>query len=229
MRNALPPGQIERADFPRFGLTPYAKRFPHDTADATLRILGDVERELTLNDALRRLPRVELTTDFHCVTTWSKRQLTWSGIRFADFHRAIVVPEANPRADATYVLMKAQDGYRTSLPLEDLLNPEVLLADRLDGQPLDIAHGAPLRLIAPAHYGYKSVKHIDRIGYWTDARAYRPPLLRFLDHPRARVVHEERGRGFPGALLRYVYRPLIASNVVRFERALARHLQGAAR
>ncbi|MBL8513172.1 MAG: molybdopterin-dependent oxidoreductase, partial [Betaproteobacteria bacterium] len=101
--------------------------------------------------------------------------------------------------------------------------------DRLDGQPLDIAHGAPLRLVAPAHYGYKSVKHVHRIGYWCEQPAYLPPLFRFMDHPRARVALEERGRVFPGALLRYLYRPMIESNAARFARELLHHEQEIAR
>jgi DMSO/TMAO reductase YedYZ molybdopterin-dependent catalytic subunit len=49
------------------------------------------------------------------------------------------------------------------LLLSDLLAAEVLLADILDGLPLSMEHGAPLRLVAPAHYGYKSVKHLSGI------------------------------------------------------------------
>ena len=48
------------------------------------------------------------------------------------------------------------------------------MADHLDGQLLPIEHGAPLRLIAPAHYGYKSVKHLHRIEFWRSDEHYRP-------------------------------------------------------
>jgi DMSO/TMAO reductase YedYZ molybdopterin-dependent catalytic subunit len=225
MTTALPPGQQEVVHFPRFGLTPFAARFPSESARIELEINGDVGSTMRLSDELSRLPRVELVSDFHCVTTWTHRAVEWSGVRFADLHREIILPQVGPAAGSSFILLKAQDGYRTSLPLEDLLKADVLLVDRMNGEPLSIAHGAPLRLVAPAHYGYKSVKHLKSIGYWKDARHYRPPLLKFMDHPRARVALEERGRGAPGWLLRQLYRPLIARTVARFQRELDRHLQ----
>jgi DMSO/TMAO reductase YedYZ molybdopterin-dependent catalytic subunit len=75
-------------------------------------------------------------------------------------------------------------------------------------------------LIAPAHYAYKSVKHLSRIEFRGEAAGYRASGLRFMDHPRARVAHEERGRGAPGWLLRHLYRPLIRRTVTRFARAM---------
>jgi DMSO/TMAO reductase YedYZ molybdopterin-dependent catalytic subunit len=149
----------------------------------------------------------------------------WSGARFADFYHQVVVPLAAPAADATFVVLHGQDGARMSLPLEDLLATDVLLADRLNGQPLSIAHGAPLRLVAPAHYAYKSVKHIDRIELWRSSASYRPVGFRFMVHPRARVAHEERGQWVPGWVLRYLYRPLIRPTAARFEEAMRRHLE----
>ena len=135
------------------------------------------------------------------------------------------MPLAGPPADATFVVLRGQDGARSSLPLEDLMAPDVLLADRLNGQPLTIAHGAPLRLVAPAHYGYKSVKHVNRIELWRSSANYRPVGFRFMVHPRARVANEERGQWVPGWVLRYLYRPLIRPTALRFERALQKHLE----
>lgn len=217
----LPPGQREIAGFPRFGLTPFAERFPGYTDAPRLRVLGDVETALEIADAMSGLERVTQISDFHCVTTWTRRSLEWSGVRFAEFYRRIVVPQAKPADGATFVVLRAQDGARTSLPLEDLLADDVLLADRLGGHPLPVEHGAPLRLVAPAHYGYKSVKHLDRIEFWRSDANYRPFGLRFMVHPRARVALEERGQWVPGWLLRRLYRPLVASTVARFERAMA--------
>ena len=139
------------------------------------------------------------------------------------------MPLAGAPADAAFVVLRGQDGARSSLPLEDLLAPEVLLADRLDGQPLPIAHGAPLRLVAPAHYGYKSVKHVNRIEFWRSGANYRPVGFRFMVHPRARVAHEERGQWVPGRVLRYLYRPLVRSTALRFEQALQQHLKSTVR
>jgi DMSO/TMAO reductase YedYZ molybdopterin-dependent catalytic subunit len=106
-------------------------------------------------------------------------------------------------------ILRGQDGFRTALPLEDLLTPEVLIADRLNDEPLTLEHGAPIRLIAPAHYGYKSAKHLVSIELRRNSQGYRPLLSRFLDHPRARVAFEERGQLLPGWLSRYAFRPFI--------------------
>ena len=219
----LPPGQIASDAFPRFGLTPFAHRFPTRTRDVVVEVGGEVAEAITVSDELRALPQVQQTSDFHCVTTWSHCALRWSGVRFADFYEQVVLPRARPRRDAMFVLLRCQDGYRTNLPLQDLLAADVLLADALNGEPLPIEHGAPLRLVAPAHYAYKSVKHLSRIEFWRDDRHWRPAGFRFMDHPRARVVLEERGRGVPGWLLRHLYRPLVGPTIERFRRAMDQH------
>lgn len=218
--SALPPGQRARPDFPRFGLNQFAGRFPTETDRIAIQILGEVAETVTLSDEIRSLPRVEQVSDFHCVTTWSSRNLRWSGWRFADFFEQLIVPRAKPAAGARFVILRGQDGARSSLPLEDLLAPDVLLADQLHGEPLSLAHGAPVRLVAPAHYGYKSAKHLSRLEFWSDDRKFRPSAFRFMDHPRARVALEERGRVFPGWFLRYLYRPLVGPTVRLFQKAL---------
>ena len=218
----LPPGQYESASFPRFGATPFADRFPSETSRIALSIAGDVRQAVSVGAELEGVARVDQCSDFHCVTTWTHRSLNWSGVRFVDFYREVVVPLAQPSEDATFVVLRGQDGYRTSMPLADLLAPDVLLADTLNDQPLSIAHGAPLRLVAPAHYGYKSVKHISRIEFRRSSAGYRPMGFRFMEHPTARVAQEERGQWFPGWLLRYLYRPLVRPTAARFEQSMQR-------
>ncbi len=218
--DALPAGQREIAQFPRFGLSQFADRFPGQPAATSLRIVGAVANEIEIENALAELPRVEQLSDFHCVTTWSHLSLRWSGVRFRDFYERIIVPRAAPRNGSGFVVLRAQDGYRSCLLLEDLLGADVLLADTLNGQPLSIEHGAPLRLVAPAHYGYKSVKHLSRIEFCFDDRGYRPAAFRFMEHPRARVALEERGRWVSGWLLRYLYRPLVGVTITRFDKAM---------
>jgi DMSO/TMAO reductase YedYZ molybdopterin-dependent catalytic subunit len=217
--STLPPGQREVPAFHRFGLTQFANRFPKQTANGELRVIGKVAQALHIQNVLQGLPRVEQLSDFHCVTTWSFRPLRWEGVRFADFYAQILQPLAAPDPAAILVALRGQDGARTAMLLEDLLAPDVLLADRLNGSPLSIDHGAPLRLIAPAHYGYKSVKHLMQIEFRLPADGYRVSGLRFMDHLRARVALEERGRFFPGWLLRYLYRPFIRGTVARFAKA----------
>jgi DMSO/TMAO reductase YedYZ molybdopterin-dependent catalytic subunit len=218
--NPMPPGQRERQDFPRFGIDKFATRFPKDAATACLQIAGEVANPLVLDNPLAGLPRVEQVSDFHCVTTWSKRGLHWGGVRFSVFYEQVLLPRARPDPKATVFILGAQDGARTTLLLEDLLAVDVMLADTLDGQPLTVEHGAPLRLVAPMQYGYKSMKHLSRLSLHVDDTTFRPSAFRFMDHPRARVMLEERGRVFPGWFLRRLYRPLIAPTVRKFARAM---------
>ena len=79
-----------------------------------------------------------------------------------------------------------------------------------------------LRLVAPQHYAYKSVKYLSELRFRLPKDGYRVSGFQFMDHPRARVELEERGRGIPGFILRYLYRPLIRSTASRFAKASAR-------
>lgn len=220
--SALPPGQISRETFPRFGLSQYANRFPTSTDTIDIQVGGDLE-EHVIKEAFHSLPRVKQTSDFHCVTTWSVQDLKWEGVRFSDFYESIIQKQNLKPNAHSFVIFKAQDGYKTGLMLEDLLQENVLLADTLNGQPVSIAHGAPLRLVVPSHYGYKNLKHIYRIEFHQKTQKVKQGILSFMDHPRARVAHEERAKGGPGWFFRYLYRPLIKSTVKEFEKALAEY------
>ena len=217
----LPPGQFEVKEFRRFGLPPYANRFPKNVETIEIKIKGEVEQEITITqDELRGLARAQQTSDFHCVATWSCLQLQWSGFKFRDVYEQIILPKVKPAKGANFVILRAQDGYRTNFILEDILNDDVLLADTLNGEALGIEHGAPIRLVAPAHYGYKNLKHVKQIEFWFDDNQYNYSRFRFLSHPRGRVAFEERGEGVPGWVLRYVYRPLIGFTAGRFRKAM---------
>lgn len=97
----------------------------------------------------------------------------------------------------------------------------MLVADRLDGAPLSADHGAPWRLVAPAHYAYKSTKHLCRIELHrggaprdsqTDLSA-RVLLALVRPHPRGRVAFEERHQWLPARVVLPVYRALIPVTV----------------
>lgn len=222
----LPPGQRALPNFPRFGVVAFAKR-PLRSRDIRLEISGALERTIVLTATdLAALPRVTLAADFHCAATWSHRNVEWSGYRFKEVFEMLIVPNARPISAIGFVVLRAQDGYRTSLPLADLLAPDVLIADRLDGLPLTVEHGAPVRLVAPAHYGYKSAKHLDRIELRVDDRGYRTILPRFMEHPRARVAFEERGQFLPGWLLRFLFRPFVRAIIRKLEAISSAQQQG---
>jgi len=216
---ALPPGQRTRQDFPRFGLPKYARRYRTQYDALSLFIGGNLRNELTLRAGdFDKLPRVEQISDFHCVTTWSKLGICWGGYRFIDFYQMIVKPQAQPIGAVNFVTFRSQDGFRATLPLQDLLNDDVLLADQLEGQVITAKHGAPIRLIAPAHYGYKSAKHLKAIEFHEDLN--KASRMQIIVHSRGRVALEERGYFVPAWLLRLLYRPLIKWTAYRFRHAM---------
>ena len=86
----LPPGQRELRGFPRFG-THFGAPPPAVPPDPKLEIAGAVKTPFELPLAkLRELPRKELRADFHCVAGWSATDLSWEGVPFAAFYRAVI-------------------------------------------------------------------------------------------------------------------------------------------
>ncbi len=119
-------------------------------------------------------PQVDDVSDFHCVTTWSRLDNNWRGVRFSDIaNYCELLPEVK------YVYIKAYDAYSTNLPLEEAMKYDVLLVHRWEGQPLTTEHGGPVRMIAPQLYAWKGAKWIgeiefrdyDELGYW-EQRGY---------------------------------------------------------
>lgn len=202
----LPPGQVA-ATLRRFGLPQFARIHPQPATDPVVTVTGAVARpvQLPLDDLLAPGRREEQRSDLHCVTTWSARDLRWEGVPFRAVHEALATRVGVART-AGWVTFTGLDGYRACLRLDDALTDGVLLADRLAGAPLTAEHGAPLRLVAPAQYGYKSVKHVCAIEYRRD---YDPGPARFAAHPRGRVADEERSRYLPGPLWRPIWRRLL--------------------
>ena len=130
----------------------------------------------------------------------------------------MIEPSIPAHASITHVVFEGLDGYRSVVAIEDALAEDVLLADHLDGQPLDSDHGAPVRLVSPSQYGYKSTKHLCRIELQTSEpkeKYARSPLIvqvflrLYQPHPRARVWEEERHRHLPSWAVRHIGRPLI--------------------
>jgi len=157
----LPPGQAATLKWPvlQYGSVP---RF--DPARWDFRITGLVEQPVRLTwEDFNRLPKSTVSSDFHCVTRWSRFDNHWQGVLFRD---VLMLVKLLPRA--AYVLVHAEQGYTANVPLADLNRDNVLFATHHDGQPLEPDHGYPLRLIVPHLYAWKSVK-------WVRG-------LEFLDH-----------------------------------------------
>ena len=133
---------------------------------------GEVENSVTLNwGQFIALPQTEDISDFHCVTTWSKLNMNWKGVRLLD-----LAALAQPKETATHILCYGYDDYTTNISLEEALKPDVLLVHSFEGKPLPKEHGGPVRMITPQLYAWKGSKWINRIeflkknklGFWEE-------------------------------------------------------------
>jgi DMSO/TMAO reductase YedYZ molybdopterin-dependent catalytic subunit len=129
-----------------------------DPATWTLEIGGLAEQQLSLKTAdLDRLPRIEQVSRLKCVQCWSGR-VRWEGFRAAELFKA-----ARPKREARWVRVDCADKYYDFLTMDDLLHPRTLFAIAMNGEALTPEHGAPLRLVIPHKYGYRSSKLITKL------------------------------------------------------------------
>jgi DMSO/TMAO reductase YedYZ molybdopterin-dependent catalytic subunit len=146
----------------RFGLKVMAFnpiRVP-DPAAWRLTISGLTHEAVTLVPAdLERFPRVAQSSRLKCVQCWSGR-VNWTGFRAQDLLKL-----APPKDGANYVRVDCADKYYDYVKLEDLLHPRTLFAVAMNEEALTPEHGAPLRLVMPQKYGYKSSKLITSLTF----------------------------------------------------------------
>jgi DMSO/TMAO reductase YedYZ molybdopterin-dependent catalytic subunit len=163
----IPPGQYRTEKFPvlHYGSTPST-----DLAKWDFKVFGEVDSPFTLTWAeFKALPRKTVQTDIHCVTRWTKLDTTWEGVPIQE-----ILSRAQVRPSAGFVLAHSEQGYTANMPMAVLDDEDVLLADTFDGQPLELEHGWPLRLLVPKRYFWKSAKWIrglefvdhDILGFW---------------------------------------------------------------
>ena len=151
-------------------------------ADWRLAVDGLVDRPLLLSlDQLRVLPQRTQITRHDCVEGWSAIG-QWTGVPLAHLLRA-----AGLRPDARYIVFHCTDRlsgapYYESIDLIDAFHPQTIIAHALNGEPLPVKNGAPLRLRVERQLGYKHAKYLERIeavaslagiaggkgGYWED-------------------------------------------------------------
>jgi DMSO/TMAO reductase YedYZ molybdopterin-dependent catalytic subunit len=164
----LPPGQYDTGN-----------SWPVLTAEATpklatsawtFKVEGLVEQPTTWTwDEIHALPPSSFNGDIHCVTTWSKFDMTWNGVSVDT-----LLDIARPMANATHVLAFSHTGYTTNLPLEDVSGGKAWVAWDVDGGALPVEHGGPARLLVPHLYFWKSAKWVaglrllehDEPGFW---------------------------------------------------------------
>ncbi|MCW4020870.1 MAG: molybdopterin-dependent oxidoreductase, partial [Candidatus Bathyarchaeota archaeon] len=140
MRDRVPPNQKVTSELPvlHVGSIP---TFDPEKWDFKVEGLVQKPVRFTYKDFMD-LPSKVSISDFHCVTGWSRLDNKWEGVSFKT-----IVDLVKPLNNARYVTIEAEGDYSTSLPLEDLLDDDVILAYRLDNKPLEPKYGGPLRLV----------------------------------------------------------------------------------
>jgi len=138
---------------------------PIDIATYQLKIHGLVEKPLSLTlDDLRRLPQENQSARLKCVQCWSSRAM-WGGFRFGH-----LLERAKPKKGALAVRFDCADKWFEYYTLEELAQSQVLMALDMAGKLLPDRHGAPLRVLDPARYGYKSAKLVTSIEFVTESK-----------------------------------------------------------
>ena len=169
-KQRVPPGQHQRDDWPVLHAGPVPKI---DPAAWTLTISGLVDKEhrLTFREFMA-LPMTKVRSDIHCVTTWSLLDNLWEGIASSTIRDI-----SPPLPSARFVIIHAAGNWSTNLPIEDFFQPDVLFAVRHNDRPIAPEHGAPVRLVVPRLYFWKSAKWVtgieftaeDHPGFWERA------------------------------------------------------------
>ncbi|MDA8232214.1 MAG: sulfite oxidase-like oxidoreductase [Magnetospirillum sp.] len=171
-RGRLPPGQRAVDSFPVLDL---GTRPDVPVAEWRLSVGGAVEAPLIWDwAAFLAQPQVDIVSDIHSVTTWSRYDNRWTGVSAR--HLLALV---RPAAEARVVLFKSWDGYTTNVPLDRFADDDVLLAHSWQGRPLTREHGGPVRVVIPKLYFWKSAKWVRAVtfldhdvpGYW-ESRGY---------------------------------------------------------
>jgi hypothetical protein len=166
----LPPGQIETRRFPVVG----ERVASPELEEWALTIGGLVVNPQSMSLAeFNALDHREITFDIHCVTSWTRFDSTFSGVPLADL--------VEPMPEARFVSFGAFSSreHHTSLPV-DYAVTHSWVVDSFEGEPLEPAHGGPVRVVTPGRYFYKSIKWLksieflakDRLGWWEANSSY---------------------------------------------------------
>jgi DMSO/TMAO reductase YedYZ molybdopterin-dependent catalytic subunit len=173
--NRLPPGQSLTQKFPvlHYGPVPTT-----DLSQWNLRVFGLVEQEQVWDwNEFNKLPRTAVTMDIHCVTRWSKFDTPWEGVSLKTL---IDEGYITPKPEANYIIQHCEYGFTTNLPLDFMLEDNVLLATHYDGKPLTPDHGYPLRVVVGSFADRREEKSTY---FWKGGKWLRALEFRATDQP----------------------------------------------
>jgi DMSO/TMAO reductase YedYZ molybdopterin-dependent catalytic subunit len=161
----LPPGQYETDGFPVLSAGPTPRVSKDEWAFTITTEKGQVHRWSW--DEFLALPQDDVSTDIHCVTSWSKLGTSWRGVTLDTLFAGV-------DTDYRFTMAHSYGGYTTNVPLADLLDGKAWVAHSFDGADLPAEHGGPARLLVPHLYFWKSAKWVNGIemlpqdepGFW---------------------------------------------------------------
>jgi len=147
-----------------------------DAEDYSLTVTGLVnnEQEYTYDEVLDVYPSFKKVVTLHCVEGW-KVTILWEGIPLKD-----LLANADIKPEATVAIFYAYDGYSTSLPLDYIIDNNIMIAYKMNNVTLPPERGYPFQLVAESKWGYKWIKWVTAIelsddadykGYW-ESRGY---------------------------------------------------------
>ncbi len=159
--NRVPPGQHLTDKWP---VLHHGKVHTIQTENWTFKIKGLVEKERSLDfEEFTALPQIEVFSDIHCVTTWSRLNNTWEGVSSTVIKDLVTI-----KKEAKYVMVEGAGGFTTNLPLDDFFQEDVLFALKHDGQAITAEHGGPVRLVVPRLYFWKSAKWVTGLKFMAE-------------------------------------------------------------
>lgn len=163
-KERVPPGQYLVGDW--WPILTYGPTPSFDPASWDFTVSGLVDNPLRFTwEEWNELPTVEVKADMHCVTSWSKLDNVWTGVKARD-----LLERAAPTPEAEFSSVFCEGGYTTNAPVEELYEEDALFATHHNGEPLEPGHGYPLRLVIPRLYAWKSAKWVRRIEFIAEDR-----------------------------------------------------------
>lgn len=166
----MPPGQKPSSRL--YPISAFGKPKQIELKSYKISITGLVKEEKVFSyDEILAMKKVSIQFDLHCVDGWSYLGAIFTGVSPKELFK-----EANIVENAKFVYVECIDGYSTDLPLDFLLSENAILAYEINGKPLEIENGFPLRLIVNGKYAYKDAKWVfrfklmdhDKPGFWEE-------------------------------------------------------------
>ncbi|MBN1370150.1 MAG: sulfite oxidase-like oxidoreductase [Dehalococcoidaceae bacterium] len=157
----IPPGQYQTNNWPVLQAGGVRRI---DPPQWTFTLSGAIDNPVVLSyDEFMALPTVQVFSDMHCVTTWTRLSNLWEGPG-----SKTIAELARVRPEARYVIIKAPGGFSANLMMDDFMRDDVIFATGHDNKPLTAEHGAPARLVVPHLYFWKSTKWVTEVEFRVD-------------------------------------------------------------